>query len=495
MSFAEYDDHDCIGLAELVRKGEVSPKELLESAIERVEERNPELNAVVHRMYERAWARVEDLPDGPLKGVPFMVKDLKLGIAGEPTSNSSKLTVDQTPTVNSVTFDRYEAAGLQTIGKTNTPEFGLMGITEPKLRGPCRNPWNTDHTPGGSSGGSSAAVAARIVPAAHSGDGGGSIRIPASATALFGLKPTRGRITMAPFAGEAWDGFVQEHVLCRSVRDSALLLDLTAIFTPGDPYAQPPKEGPWIDEVGKDPGKLKIGFCKETLYAGETHPDCLAAVEEAAKFLEGLGHEVVESTPPFPVEDMIRNYFLTVAAGLANFVEKAAAYAGKKPKAADFEPATWLFAQIGWKNSASELFMTQSKVHVAMREISAWFQEYDLFLSPTLARPPAKVGELYPSGGKETQLKVLGALPLKPLIDAALETLGKTTLAATPNTQLFNQTGQPACSVPWSWNADGLPIGIQLASRFGDEATLFRVSAQIEAERPWDHRRPPMITA
>jgi amidase len=493
MSFAEYDDHDCIGLAELVRRGEVSPKELLESAIERIEQRNPELNAVVHRMYERAWARVDELPDGPLKGVPFLVKDLKLAIAGEPTSNSCKLTVDQTPDRDSVTFQRYEAAGLQTLGKTNTPEFGLMGITEPKLRGPARNPWNTEHTPGGSSGGSSAAVAARIVHAAHSGDGGGSIRIPGSCCGLFGLKPTRGRITMAPWAGEAWDGFVQEHVLTRSVRDSALLLDLTALPTPGEPYAQPPKAGPWIDEVGKDPGKLTIGFATATLYAGETHPECKAAVEEAAKFFEGLGHEVVESTPPFPVDDMIRNYFLTVAAGLSNFVDKAAAYAGRKPRAADFEPATWLFANIGWKNSAAELFMTQSKVHAAAREIAAWFEEHDVFLSPTIARPPAKVGELYPSGSKETQLKLLGAMPLKPLVDLALETLGKTTLAATPNTQLFNQTGQPAASVPWSWNDDDLPIGIQLAGRFGDEATLFRLAAQVEAERPWADRKPKMI--
>ncbi len=244
MHLADYDDHDACSLAELVRKGDVSPKELLEDAIERIEERNPALNAVVHTMYDRAKAKADDLPDGPLKGVPFLVKDLKLKIAGEPTTNSTKLEVGKLAERSSVTAERYEAAGLQIVGKTNTPEFGIMGITEPTLRGPCRNPWDPGHTPGGSSGGSGAAVASRMVPAAHSGDGGGSIRIPGSHCGLFGLKPTRGRVTMAPFAGEAWGGFVQEHVLCRSVRDCATFLDIEDVPTPGEPYGVPRNDRP-----------------------------------------------------------------------------------------------------------------------------------------------------------------------------------------------------------------------------------------------------------
>ncbi len=493
MKFPEYDDLDAIGLAELVSKGDVTPAELLEAAIERSEARNPALNAVVYSMVDRARSRADSLPDGPLKGVPFLVKDLKLAMAGIPTSNSCKLTKDYAPDRSSVTAERYEAAGLQIFGKTNTPEFGIMGVTESKLRGPCRNPWNNDHTPGGSSGGSGAAVAARIVPIAHSGDGGGSIRIPASCCGLFGLKPTRGRVTMAPYAGEAWGGFVQEHVLSRSVRDSALLLDIEAQGAPGEPYAQPAKERPWLEEVGADPGKLKIAFTQDTLYAGETHPDCAAATDDAIQLLQDLGHTVVEAKPPMPVADLVHAYFITVATGVAWFCTDAAARHGRKPRASDFEPATWLLAQIGWKHTGADLLAAQVTMQRAAREVAAFFEEYDVFVSSSLARPPTEVGELYPSGSKETQLKILGVLPLKALLNKALHELGTQSLAATPNTQLFNQTGQPAMSVPLYWNEAGLPIGTQVASKFGDEATLFRLAAQLEEARPWAGRKPPGI--
>lgn len=493
MNFPEYDDLDAIGLAELVSKGETTPAELLEAAIERMEARNPALNAVVYPMLERARSKADSLPDGPLKGVPFLFKDLKLGLAGVPTSNGCKLTKDYAPERSSVTAERYEAAGLQTFGKTNTPEFGIMGVTESKLRGPCRNPWNHDHTPGGSSGGSAAAVAARIVPIAHGGDGGGSIRIPASCCGLFGLKPTRGRVSMAPYAGEAWGGFVQEHVLSRSVRDSALLLDIEAQLTPGEPYAQPVKERPWLDEVGADVGKLKIAYTQDTLYAGETHPDCAAATDDALKLLADLGHEVVEATPSIPVAELVNAYFITVASGVAWFCEDAAAKAGKKPRAGDFEPATWLLAQIGWKHTGADLIAAQVAMQRAARDVAAFFEEYDVFVTSSLGRPPTLVGELYPSGSKETQLKILGVLPLKALLNKALQELGTQSLAATPNTQLFNQTGQPAMSVPLFWNDAGLPIGTQFAGRFGDEATLFRLAAQLEEARPWAHRKPPML--
>mgnify|MGYP000061566410 FL=1 len=491
MRFPEYDDHDAIGLAELVRNGEVTPTELLDAAADRIEARNPALNAVVYDMLDRARGRVDDLPDGPLKGVPFLVKDLKLKIAGTPTSNSSKLTRDLVATQSSVTFERYETAGLQTIGKTNTPEFGIMGITEPALRGPCRNPWNHEHTPGGSSGGSGAAVAARIVPIAHSGDGGGSIRIPGSACGLFGLKPTRGRVTMAPFMGEAWGGFVQEHVLSRSVRDSALLLDIEAQSTPGDPYVAPPKERPWLDEVGVDPGKLKIAFTPDTLFAGETHGDCRAALEDAVGLLKELGHEVVEARPDFPRADLVNAYFLVVATGVARFVETTAEAAGVRPRASDFEPASWLLAQIAWKTSAPEYLAAINTIHAASRGVAAFFEEYDAFVTPTLARPPAQVGELAAQPNENLQMGLLRALPLGALLDIALSKMGDGKMSYTPNTQLFNQTGQPAMSVPLFWNDAGLPIGTQVASRFGDEATLFRLAAQLEAARPWADRKPP----
>ena len=489
----EYDDLDAMGLAALIRSGGISAEEALEAAAARIEARNPALNAVVHSMEERARGRLSELPDGPLRGVPFLVKDLKLAIAGVPTTNSCALTRDYVPDVTSVTAARYEAAGLQILGKTNTPEFGIMGITESKMRGPARNPWNPDHTPGGSSGGASAAVAARMVPIAHAGDGGGSIRIPAATTGLVGLKPTRGRVTQAPLSGESWGGFVQEHVVSRSVRDSALMLDIEAVHTPGEPYAQPPKERPWLEEVGADPGTLRIAWTTDTLYAGETHPDCVAAVQETVALLEGLGHQVEEARPVVPVADMVRAYFLTVGAGVAWFVEQAAKYAGRRAHPRDFEPATWLFACVGRATSAPELVDAQNLMQRVARDVAAFFDGYDAFITPTLARPPAKVGELYPSGSKELQLKALGRFPAKKLLDLALETMGKDALAATPNTQLFNQTGQPGISLPLHWNAEGLPIGVQFVGRFGDEATLFRLASQLEEARPWKDRRPPIL--
>ncbi len=494
MRIPEYDDLDAIALAELVEKGEVSAAELLEAASERIERRNPALNAVVYDMRERARERVNDLPDGPLKGVPFLVKDLKLTIAGTPTSNSSKLIANIQMDRSSVLADRYQAAGLQILGKTNTPEFGIMGITEPELRGPTRNPWDTDHTPGGSSGGSAAAVASRMVPAAHGGDGGGSIRIPSSACGLFGLKPTRGRVTMAPWMGEAWSGFVQEHVLTRSVRDSALFLDIADPPTPGEPYAAPHKERPWLEEVSTEPGKLRVAFSHETLFAGETHPDCKAAVDDAARLLADLGHELVESRPRFPKDELVRAYFLIVSTGVARFVETTAAAAGRKPSAADFEPATWVMAQIAWRAKAPELLAAQQDIQKAAREVAAFFERYDLLLTSTWARPPARIGELAVHSLERLQLGLLRALPLPTLLDLALSKMGSGRLAWTPNTQLFNQTGQPAASIPLYWNKAGLPVGVQLAAPFGGEATLFRVGAQLEQARPWAEKKPLAVS-
>ncbi len=485
MHFPEYETHDATALAALVKSGQVSPEELLEASIERIEARNPKLNAVVHKLYDRARANAASLPDGPLRGVPFLVKDLKMQIAGTPTSDGTRLSRGVVRDGTSVLAKRYEAAGLQIVGKTNTPEFGIMGITESEALGPCRNPWNPDHTPGGSSGGAGAAVAAGMVPVAHGGDGGGSIRIPASANGLFGLKPTRGRVTMAPFIGEAWGGFVQEHVLARSVRDSALLLDIEDPFTPGEPYAAPHKQRPWVEEVGADPGTLRVAITTTPLFGDESHADCIAAVKDTAALLESLGHTVVEGRPPFPREDLVRAYFTTVGVGVAGFVDSTAALAGKKPRAKDFEPATWLLALIGWATSGPELVRAQQVMHRASRDVANWFETTDMLLTPTMARPPARIGELIIQPGERAQISVLRRLPFKALLDFAMSNMGGGKLAWTPNTQLFNQTGQPAMSVPLFTNSDGLPIGTQCVGRFGDEATLFRLAAQLEAARPW----------
>ena len=490
----EYDQLDATGMAALVRAGDVSAEELLDAALARVDARNPTLNAVVHDLRERARSRVADLPEGPLTGVPFLLKDLKQHLLGTPVSSGCKLLQGRPSRFTSELTRRYEAAGLQIIGRSNSPEFGIMGITEPELWGPCRNPWNRDHTPGGSSGGAAAAVSARIVPVAHGGDGGGSIRIPASCCGLVGLKPTRGRVTMKPTLGDAWQGFVQEHVLARSVRDSALLLDVAdSEPTSGEPYVAPGKPGPWVDEVGKSPGKLKIAICRDALFAHHQDADCVAAVDDAADLLRGLGHEVTVATPPFPQTDLVRAYFLTVAAGVACFVEEAAAEAGRKPRFHDFEAGTWMLALIGWKSSAAELEWARRVIQLASRGVAEFFETHDVFVTSALARPPARVGELAISAAEELQIQVLRHVPLKPILDFALDQMGKGKLSYTPNTQLFNQTGQPGVSLPLFWNDAGLPIGTQFVSRFGDEATLFRLAAQLEQARPWADRVPAMV--
>lgn len=490
----EYDQLDATGMAELVAKGELQPSELLDAALARIDSRNPTLNAVVHDLRERAKGRVDDLPEGPLKGVPFLLKDLKQHLLGTPVSSGCKLLKGRPSRFTSELTRRYEASGMQIVGRSNSPEFGIMGITEPDLWGPCRNPWNRDHTPGGSSGGAAAAVASRMVPVAHGGDGGGSIRIPASCCGLFGLKPTRGRVTMKPTMGDAWQGFVQEHVLARSVRDSALLLDV-ADSEPniGEPYAAPPKPGRWVDEVGKDPGKLRIAICRDALFANHQDADCVAAVDDAADLLRGLGHEVSVDTPPFAQTDLIRAYFLTVAAGVACFVEEAAAEVGKKPRFQDFEAGTWILALIGWKSSAAELEWARRTIQLASRGVADFFQQHDVFVTSTMAMPPARIGELALSAAEEMQVQVLRHVPLKPILDFALDQMGNGKLRYTPNTQLFNQTGQPGMSVPLLWSNDGLPIGTQFVGRFGDEATLFRLASQLEQARPWDHKLPSMV--
>lgn len=489
----EYDDLDATTLAGHIAAGDFTPSEALDAAIARIEQRNGPLNAVVTPLFERAQARLAALPDGPLRGVPFLVKDLVLQLEGTVTTGSTRLLAGAEPsTFSSVLAQRYEAAGLVICGKTNTPELGIMGVTEPQTRGPTRNPWHTDHTPGGSSGGSGASVAARMVPAAHGGDGGGSIRIPASACGLFGLKPSRGRVSQGPMQGEGWGGFTQEHVLTRSVQDSALLLDIAAAPTPGEPYAAPAAARPFREEVGADPGKLTIAVTEESLLSSDPDPACRAAVQDAVALLQELGHTVVVAAPELDVEALKATYFLTVAAGVADSVELISRQRGTKPRAGDWEATTWMLAQIGWSTSSAQLTACRRTAQATGRVMGAFHQQYDLMLTATLARPPIAIGTFDLSAFERLQLAVMRALPLRALFDLALAELGGKALAATPNTQLFNITGQPAMSVPLYWS-EGLPIGVQLAAPYGEEATLLRLARQLEFARPWAARRPPGI--
>ncbi len=489
----QYAELDGLALAAVVREREASPLELVECAIARIEATNPALNAVVHTFYDRARAAADGaVADGPFAGVPILLKDLIAAYAGEPLTYSCRFLADHVPTRDSTLVTRYKRAGAIILGQTNTPEYGLYPVTESVFRGPARNPWNPAHTPGGSSGGSAAAVAAGMVPIAHGGDGGGSIRIPASCCGLFGLKPSRGRTPIGPDIGDSLAGFVQDHVLTRSVRDSAAMLDATAGADPGAPYAAPPQERPFQAEVDAEPVRLKIAFTGQSLLGNTTHPDCAAALADAVELCRSLGHDVVEARPEFDKQRMIRAYLSVVACETAGAIETAGRLMGRPPTPDGFEPQTWMLAAIGRKMSGAVLASAQEDTRLAGRGLAEFLADYDLFLTPTQAYPPVEIGHFDLTRSERWQLAVLRRLPLQSLLDQALEQMSKDGFETTANTMLFNMTGQPAMSVPLYWAAGGLPIGVQFVARFGDEATLFRLAGQLERARPWADRRPAL---
>jgi amidase len=493
--FSEYDRYDGLGLAELVRRKEVKPAELVEEAINRIEKLNPQLNAVVHKMYDLAREAAEgDLPDGPFKGVPFLLKDLGVCYAGVPLRGGNRFQCDYVPDHDSEIVKRHRAAGLITLGKTSTPEYGLVPYTEPELFGPCNNPWDLARNTGGSSGGSAGAVAACMVPLAHGSDGGGSIRIPASCCGVFGLKPTRGRTPLGPDVGEAWHGLAIDHVLTRSVRDSAAMLDVTAGPDLGAPYYAEPPARPFLDEVSADPGRLRIAFTAEPFLRSVVHDDCVKGLEATVRLCQDLGHEVVAAAPQID-GDAFATAFLTMVCGEARAdMEEYEGLLGRKATSKDFEPATWAVALLGRQIRAAEFSRAIRLLQRTGRQIAGFFEEYDILLTPTLARPPVVTGELQPKGGEAVAMKVLGSLNAGGLINAlaGIEALAAKVFEFMPFTPLFNATGQPAMSVPLVWNDEGLPIGMQFVGRYGDEATLFRLAAQLEKASPWFDRRPPV---
>lgn len=493
MTEAEYVALDGLGLAELVRKGEVTAAELVEVAAGRIERLDPRLNAVVHRLYDDARRGASGgLPPGPFAGVPFLLKDLLALYAGAPLTAGSRLMRGWVPDHDSEVVRRYRAAGLNILGKTNTPEFGITPFTESEHLGPCRNPWDTERTPGGSSGGSAAAVAAGMVPLAGGGDGGGSIRIPASCCGAFGLKPTRGRVPTGPDEGELWRGAVVEHVITRSVRDSAAVLD--AIHGPdvGAPYVAPPVERPFLEEVGRAPGRLRVAFSAEPLLGPEVHPECRAAVEESARLLESLGHRVEEAAPPVERDAFARAFLVMLCGELRADVADAEAITGRRASVRELERTTWALALLGEELSAAEYAMNVRYLQRSARRVAAFFEEWDVLVTPTLALPPVKIGELLPGPVDAAVLGALGAVRS----GWALAKLGAVEKAAADAfrfaayTPVFNVTGQPAMSVPLMWSGDGLPIGTHIVGRFGDESMLFRLAAQLEEARPWAGRRP-----
>jgi len=491
--FAEYDRYDGLGLAELVKRREVSAAELCEEAIRRIERVNPRINAVVLPMYEigRAAARGA-LPPGPFQGVPFLLKDLLDAYAGVPMTSGCRAYRHYVPAEDSELVRRYKRAGVVTLGKTNLPELGIMGYTEPELFGPCRNPWNPEHTPGGSSGGSAAAVAAGIVPLASGGDGGGSIRIPAACCGIFGLKPSRGRTPTGPKYGQIWQGAVVSHVLTRSVRDSAAMLDAIQGADPGAPYIIVPPERPYVDEVGRDPGVLRIGFDTVSPVSKGVDPECIRAVEQAAHLLESLGHRVEPARSPVDGQALAISYVMMNYGEMAADLRRIEQLYGRKAAREGVELTTRVGALIGNTLSAGEFVSAMREWDRAARAMGAFFQTYDLYLTPTLARPPVKIGELAMKPAERTLSSAMEALGAGRLLKAAglVEKVALEILAAIPFTQLANAAGLPAMSVPLYWTDRGLPCGVQFMGPFGTEDRLLRLAGQLEQAAPWFDRRP-----
>jgi amidase len=470
---------DATAQAELVANGEVSPRELAESAIQSIEALNGDLNAVIHPLFEEALAT--EPADGPFRGVPFVVKDLMCAVANTPQHEGMRFLKEQGFRADSDSWlaSRFRAAGFVFVGKTNTPELGILPTTEPEAYGPTRNPWDRNRSVGGSSGGSGAAVAAGMVPVGHANDGGGSIRIPASCNGLVGLKATRARVSLAPL-GDFIAGLGTELVVSRSVRDTAAVLDFVSEGAPpGEPYYAPPRERPYVEELGADPGKLRIGLTTTQPGTGEpSHPDCVAAVEGAARLLESLGHSVEVAHPPaLDDEAYVPQFLIRWTAGVAAGLDFWGMRTGRQVTEDDVEPLTWALAQQGWQNSAAQFVSALGYAQIMARAVMAWWQDYDLLLTPTMGMPPAEIGTI--GHGREDE-------PLAPILRAvpyAAFTAG------------FNATGQPAISLPLHWSDEGLPIGVQLVADMGREDLLLRLASQLEETQPWAERRPPVFAA
>ena len=465
---------DATAQADLVRRGEVSPRELVDAAIERIERCDPALNAVIHRQFSAARAQAAgELPRGPFEGVPMLLKDLGAPQKGELYCEGTSFAkaAGYRARRDSFLVERFKKAGFVVLGRTNTPELGTTITTEPVAFGPTRNPWNTEHTSGGSSGGSASAVASGMVPVAHGNDGGGSIRIPASCCALFGLKPSRGRVSHGPGGGESWNGFSIDHVLTRSVRDSAAVLDQIAGYRPGDTYVAPPPARPFAHEVGANPGRLRVGLLDHPAQPEyRAHRECSQAVQAAGRLLESLGHKV-ELAHPSSLEEpeMYRHFLVVVTTAVAAALTEWSRLLGREISPEEYEPANSLFTMLGKSISAPDYL--ESLLYFdgfRRRTIAFWSEQgFDLLCTPVLAQPPALLGEL--SDPATGQAKVIETLHF---------------------TGQFNATGQPAASLPLHWTPEGLPIGVQLVADYGREDVLIRVSSQLEEATGWADRRP-----
>lgn len=472
-AFKEYEQYDALGLAELVRGREVTASELLDAAVERVEARNGAVNAVVVRLYDYGKAAIEaGLPEGPFTGVPYLLKDLTASLAGQPTTRACRFFADAVPPADSEYVKRLKRAGFVIFGRTNTCELGLSLTCEPQFWGATKNPWDLTRISGGSSGGAAAAVAARMLPMAHATDGFGSIRAPAACCGLVGLKPTRARNSQAPYLGEGMGGLSAEHAVSLSVRDCAALLDATAGPVAGDPYAAPPPAGPYLAEVGADPGRLNIAFTAKAPNGAVVSADSRRVLEETAQRCIELGHRVEEAHPAVDGERIVPT-FLTLMS--ANTVVNLSSHptAGRSARQDEVEPVTWGCYEMGQAVSGADYVRATQTAHRIGRQMAAFHQDYDVLLTPGLAQPPVELGWL----------------------DMMMEDTAeywRRVFAFSPFTVWFNITGQPAMMLPLGQSGEGLPLAVQLVGRFGDEATVFRLAGQLERAAPWIARRPAL---
>ncbi|MBP6012761.1 MAG: amidase [Alphaproteobacteria bacterium] len=474
MSFTDYRKHDALALADLVRTKQVTAHELLDTALARSREVNPKINAIVLDHEDVARKALKDgLPQGPLTGVPYLLKDLGAALKGTVTTGSLSYARETVAAADSTYVERVKTAGLVVFGKTHSPELGLSPSSESRMFGATRNPWNLNHIAGGSSGGAAAAVAAGIVPVAHATDGGGSIRIPASCCGLFGLKPTRARTPMGPKRGEGWGGASVGHVVSRSVRDSAAFLDATHGPAPGDPYVAPHAPRPFLEEVKAAPGRLRIAFSTKPAIPTDVHPDAIAAVREAAKLCESLGHHVEEAALDINGMEIMAAQGIVISANVAFTVDEAAEALGRTARLEDVERATWFRVENARKTDSSAYARAMNTLHLLGRTVATFMTNYDVVLQPTAAQPPLPIGIL--NMDRED-----------------LQQMFREMISFIPYTGIYNLTGQPSANIPLYWNAAGLPIGTMFTTRYGDEATLFRLAAQIEQARPWKDKYAPL---
>lgn len=489
----DYLAHDGLGLAELVASGEAKPGDLLAAARSRADAVNPRINAICTRLDEHADARVTERLDGPFAGVPFLLKDLHQQLAGEPTSDGCRALAGTRAERTGTVVQRWLDAGLVVFGKTNTPEFGSKGVTEPALFGPTRNPWALDRTPGGSSGGSAAAVAAGIVPVAGASDGGGSIRIPAACTGLVGLKPGRGLVPSGPDDSEPLGGLATQGVISRTVRDSAAMLDLLAGPDDMSPYTPAVPERPLLSQLDEPTGPLRIGYTAASSLRDDVHPEAVRAVEHAAQLLTELGHHVEEVEPPYDDrqlgEDFLTVWFVHQADELARI--KRDTDAGDD----HFEQDTRMMAELGRGFSAVELQAAQERRRDHVAALARFHTGHDLLLTPTLGEPPIRTGSLTMPAPMQwlaeamMRTKSFGVLRRTGIVDQVV----RRNLGWVPYTQLANMTGRPAISLPLHLTPDGLPLGVQFVGRLSSEALLLRLARALEVAAPWDRHLPRTV--